>query len=347
MSGLADTIKSLLAAGRGILAADESNQTANKRLNAAGVEPTEEHRRQYRELLLTTPGIEQYLSGVILYDETIRQAADDGTPFADLLKDKGIVPGIKTDQGLAPLIGSPNEQVSQGLEGLDGRNREYVQMGARFAKWRSVIRIGDGLPTEGAIAANAKVLAEYAKVSQDTGLVPIVEPEVLLEGDHTLQRCEEVLAKTLAAVFDTISAHGVDSSALLLKTSMALPGKDSNQRTNPPEVAEATVRALKASVPAEVGGIVFLSGGQSPAAATANLNAIAQTGDKPWFVTFSYSRALQDPVLEYWAGRGENVAHAQELFEQRCRLASLAARGKYSPDMEPDYSEAKVSGSQD
>ena len=331
---LKQTIDKLLVAGKGLLAADESNKTANQRLAAAAIDQTQEMRRQYRQLLFTTPDIASGLSGVILYDETIRQNADQGQPFAELLQSLGIIPGIKTDMGLVDLPNSPGEKVSQGLEGLAGRNQEYRRLGARFAKWRSVIGIGPGLPTAAAIQANATVLARYAKITQESGLVPIVEPEVLLAGDHTFERCGQVLAQTLKQVFEQLQSQGVDLGSTVLKTSMVLPGKDSNQTASPQQVAEATAKVLTDNVPDGLAGVVFLSGGQSPAQATENLNQIAKLGSHPWLATFSYSRALQDPVLKHWVGKAENVAGAQTIFARRVKLAALAQQGKYTPDME-------------
>ena len=344
---LEQTLSRLLVSGKGILAADESGKTANLRLAEAGVGQNEENRRQYRQLLFTTPGIANGLSGVILHDETIRQKADNGQSFVELLQGLGIVVGIKTDLGLVDLAGSPGEKVSTGLEDLAERSQEYYRLGARFAKWRSVIRIADGLPTEEAIKANAEVLAKYAKLSQANGLVPIVEPEVLLEGDHTLGHCQQVLTQTLSMVFDQLKSGEAGLGQTILKTSMVLPGKDSTEQANPTKVAEATVEALKSSVPEAVPGVVFLSGGQTPAKATEHLNQIAKLGPHPWLVTFSYSRALQDPVLKHWAGNPSNLQSAQAIFAKRIKLAALAQRGKYSLDMEANNTRQTISGGQD
>lgn len=333
---LKDTVDRLLIEGKGILAADESSRTADKRFSAAGIETTEEARRQYRQLLLTTPGAERYLTGVILYDETIRQSTDDNTNFAQYLTGKNILPGIKTDQGLVDIPGS-QEQVSQGLDVLDQRNQEYFDLGARFAKWRSVIKIGEGLPTTKAIDANAKVLAEYAAATQASNIVPIIEPEVLLEGSHTIEQSQAVIEQVLQMVFKALQDKAVKLEYTILKTSMALPGADSGLSATPEEVATRTMQALRASVPAEIPGIVFLSGGQTPADATANLNAIAKLGPHPWLVTFSYSRALQDPVLKFWARNRDDINQAQGIFAKRLELAALAQQGKYSSDMEPEY----------
>lgn len=347
MSALEETIKQLLIDGKGILAADESNQTASKRLKAAGVEATAENRRRYRQLLFTTPGLADYLSGVILYDETIRQQDDNGTALPALLLEQGIVPGIKTDAGLVSLPNAESEQVSTGLDGLAARYQEYRQFRAGFAKWRSVFQVGDATPSDYAIAANADVLARYAKTTQEAGLVPIVEPEVLLDGDHTIEQCEAASQRVLNKVFKVLAEQEVDLKTMLLKASMVLPGSRSTQYTTSVQVADATVRTLTECVPKQVPGIVFMSGGQSPAQATENLNEIAKLKNKSWYMSFSFSRALQDPVLTYWAGKDENAARAQELFAERLKLAALAQAGQYSPDLEPDYSHIETSISQD
>ena len=324
----------LVVEGKGILAADESTPSANKRFAAIGVPETEEMRRQYRQLLITTKNIEEFLSGVILYDETIRQRTDQGADFAKVLQDKGIIPGIKVDQGTVDFEGHPAEKITQGLEGLARRLQEYYSMGARFTKWRAVIIIGEDIPTQDTIQKNAEILAEYAQVSQTEGLVPIVEPEVLLDGDHTIARAEEVITHTLKVLFEELQKAQVDLSGLLLKSSMALPGKDCVQQATAQQVAEATIRALKNSVPVKVAGIVFLSGGQSPQQATENLNEITKLGSKLWPVTFSFSRALQEPVLETWKGDNANLKAAQEIFLKRLRLNQSALQGTYKKEME-------------
>lgn len=330
------TVKRMFADGKGLLAADESNSTANERLAAAGVDETGEMRRQYRQLLLTTPGIEDELAGVILYDETFRQANDEGEPFVRLLEERGIVPGIKTDLGKRDLPNFPGEVVTQGLDNLAARNQEYYELGARFAKWRCVIAIdGDELPTEQCIAANVHTLVRYAGISQASGLVPIVEPEVLLDGDHTIERCQEVVTQTYQMLFEELQRFRVALDAVILKTSMVLPGQDSDQSVSPQQVAEATAATLKQEVPEELPGVVFLSGGQTPRQATEHLNEIVKLGPFPWHVSFSFSRALQDPVLTAWAGQSDNVAHAQQLFAERVKLASRAQQGQYTTDMEP------------
>jgi len=326
--------QALVARNKGILAADESTHTMNKRLASIGVSETSESGRQFREILFTTPGIEQYVSGIILFDETIRQATYDGVPFSRLLENKGILPGIKVDRGLEPLPNFPDEQVSTGLDGLGTRLDEYYELGARFTKWRSVIRIGKDLPTNTALRANAFVLARYAATVQEHHMVPMVEPEVLFDGDHTLAQSHDVLLATLAIVFEELVAHHVDLAGVILKTSMALPGKDSGMPLDPLEVARATVHALREAVPTTVAGIVFLSGGQTPVQATENLYAIAALGKQPWPITFSYSRALEEPVLSAWMGADRNIPEAQEVFAKRLKLNVAARNATYRKDME-------------
>ena len=330
---LLQIITQLLARGKGILAADESIGTCDKRFEKYGVAKTPEMRRAWRELLFSTSHIEHGLSGVILFDETIRQKTSGGVPFAEFLARRGILPGIKVDQKTELLAGSPHEEITKGLEGLPERLAEYEKMGARFAKWRAVIQIGEGLPTERCLLENAKRLAKYAKDCQDAGLVPILEPEVLLDGTHTLVQNEEVLTEALQVVFDEARKAKVNLSALILKSSMALPGKESGEQASTAQVAEATVHALAASVPKEVPGIVFLSGGQSPEDATTRLNEVVRRAERqhaPWHLSFSYSRALQDPVLAAWAGRDENRATAQAIFEKRVNETARASTGSFS-----------------
>jgi len=335
MSKLGRTAGALVAEGKGILAADESTPTINKRFAAAGVPQTKEQHRKYRQLLFTTPDIERYISGVILYDETIRQQTDDGELFAELLVGKNIFPGIKVDQGAVPSEKFPGERVTQGLAGLSERVAEYASMGARFAKWRAVISIeGDHLPSSGAIEHNAKIIAEYASICQKGDLVPIVEPEVLMKGNHSLERAKHVITHVLNAVFAELQEKEVTLSELLLKTGMVLPGSSSGQQASPEEVAGETIEVLRATVPGKVPGVVFLSGGQSPEQATLNLNAIAKEGEQPWKLTFSYSRALHSPVLAAWRGDDAQTARAQKLFLHRAQLNAAASRGEYSPDME-------------
>jgi fructose-bisphosphate aldolase class I len=320
--------------GKGILAADESVTTMNKRLAAVGVAETSEMARQYRDVLFTTQDLGNYLSGVILFDETIRQNANDTTPFAHLLEMKGVMPGIKVDQGLIPLPNFPNEEVSVGLDGLDARLDEYYSMGARFTKWRSVIRISDTTPTDTALHANAHVLARYAAIVQAHNMVPMVEPEVLYDGTHTIEKSAAVIKKTLSVLFDTLIAYRVSLPGLILKTSMALPGKESGTPLHAPDVARETIAALKESVPTQTGGIVFLSGGQTPVQATENLNAMAQNKNLPWPITFSYSRAIEEPVLDAWRGKESNRARAQEALLHRLKLNAAARAGTYTRGME-------------
>jgi fructose-bisphosphate aldolase class I len=323
-----------MAPHKGILAADESVRTMNTRLSAVEVEETPEMARQYRDVLFTTKGLGDYLSGVILFDQTIRQMSNDRKPFARLLEEQGIMPGIKVDLGLAALPGFPEEEVSIGLDDLDRRLDEYYEYGARFTKWRSVIRIGQNLPTQTAIEANAHVLARYAAIVQAHHMVPMIEPEVLYDGTHTIERSAQVIEQTLKATFAQMLAYRVSLPGLILKTSMALPGKDSGKEMKAPDVGRETVYALKASVPKEVAGIVFLSGGQTPRQATENLNAIANSQNLPWPVTFSYSRAIEEPVLAAWRGKEQNRERAQEALIKRLQLNVAARDGVYKPTME-------------
>ncbi len=332
---LEDIATQLVTPGKGIFAADESAGTCDKRFGAYHIPTTEEMRRKWRELLFSTPSVASGLSGAILFDETIRQRTNGGKLFPEFLQERGIIPGIKVDQGLVPFGDSPAEKVTNGLDGLPSRLGEYYTLGALFAKWRAVITINEGLPTEKCIRENARRLASYALACQKAGLVPILEPEVLLDGTHTLARSEQVLMETLRIVFEEVIAAGASLQGLLLKSSMALPGKDSGQSATPEEVADATLRAFRGSVPMEVLGIVFLSGGQTPEEATVRLNAIVKKahGNKemyPWRITFSYSRALQAPVLEAWQGKDANVKKAQEIFWQRVKETSLASEGNFA-----------------
>ncbi|HEY90386.1 MAG TPA: fructose-bisphosphate aldolase class I [Dehalococcoidia bacterium] len=324
----------LVAPGKGILAADESSSTIKRHLASIDVESTEGNRRIYRELLFSTPGIEKYISGVILFDETIRQNSGDGTPFTGILDGKGIIPGIKVDKGTVDLPGFPGEKVTEGLDGLRERLVEYRDLGARFTKWRAVITIDEGIPTRTCISTNARLLALFAAFSQEAGLVPIVEPEVLSDGDHTIERCEEVTSTTLEQVFSRLREHQVSLEGMLLKPNMVLSGKACPEQAGITEVAEATVRCLLRTVPSSVPGIVFLSGGQSPQLATEHLNAMNLVVDNPWELSFSYGRALQYPVLRAWKGRQENVAGAQHDFHLRAMFNSAARNGTYSIDME-------------
>lgn len=331
---LITTARALVAKGKGILAADESNTTIKRRFDLVKLEPTLENRRAFRELMFTTPGVAEYISGVILYDETIRQSTQDGRPFPQVLASQGMIPGIKADTGLIPLAGYPNEQITKGLDDLRERLTDYYKLGARFSKWRGVIAIGPGLPSRTCIEANAHALARYAAVSQEVGLVPIVEPEVLMDGDHTLARCEEVTTTTLEMLYRALFDGNVLLEGTLLKPNMILPGKKSPQPATSEQIAEATVRCFRRTVPAAVPGIVFLSGGQSPQEATANLNAINALGAHPWEVSFSYGRALQEPVLKAWLGNPANLATGQQAYQQRAKLNSAARTGAYAQAME-------------
>jgi fructose-bisphosphate aldolase class I len=331
---LEEVARSLVPAGKGILAADESTPTIKRRLASVGVESTEETRRAYRDMLLTTPELEAYISGVILYDETIRQAAHEGTPFPQLLARKGIVPGIKVDMGTTDLASFPGERITEGLDGLRARLLEYRDLGARFTKWRAVISIGDGIPSHTCLAANAEALARYAALSQEVGLVPVTEPEALMDGGHSLERCEEATTAMLRALFSALAAHRVLLEGILLKPNMVVPGQGAPRQASVVEVAEATVRTLRRTVPAAVPGVVFLSGGQRPERATEHLNAMNRMGDNPWELAFSFARALQGPALEAWRGEAENVPAAQQAFLHRARLTAAARQGRYEREME-------------
>jgi fructose-bisphosphate aldolase, class I len=332
---LSKTAAAMVARGKGLLAADESSGTCEKRFKSVGVESTEANRRAYRDLLFTTKGVEDYVSGVILFDETLRQSTVSGNePFPQYLQKKGVIPGIKVDKGTHNLALSPGEVVTEGLDGLRGRLEEYFRLGARFAKWRAVINIGPDIPTHTCLYANAHALARYSALCQEQSIVPIVEPEVLLEGNHTIERCFEASEATLTALFAALRAHNVSLEHTILKASMVVPGKESPRQASVEEVAEMTVKCLKRAVPAALPGVVFLSGGQSDEAATAHLNAMAQMPGLPWPLTFSYSRALQNPALKTWRGQAGNVAAAQRAFYHRARMNSLAAQGKYRPDLE-------------
>jgi fructose-bisphosphate aldolase class I len=329
------TVTAITRPGKGILAADESLPTITKRLNAVGIEATEENRRIYRSLLFTTAGADEFLSGVILFEETLGQRADDGTPLPQVLAGRGIVPGIKVDKGTTPLAGAPGDLITQGLDGLADRLKAYKAQGARFAKWREVYGVTDANPTPLGIAANAEVLARYASICQSEGIVPIVEPEVLIDGDHTMERCRDVTEAVLHAVFAALYRHRVLLEGMILKPNMVLPGKGHPPRASPEEVAAQTVRVFRRTVPAAVPTINFLSGGQGPEEATANLNAMnAMFPNAPWILSFSYARALQEPVMRTWAGRPESVPAAQKAFAHRGRMNSLARQGKWQPQRE-------------
>ena len=331
---LSKTAAAMVAKGKGVLAADESAGTCEKRFQSISTPCTEENRRAYRGLLFTTPGVEKFVSGVILFDETIRQKADDGTPFADMLAKKGILPGIKVDKGAMDLALCPGEKVTEGLDGLRPRLAEYFKLGARFAKWRAVITIGDGIPSHACLYANAHALARYAALCQEASIVPMIEPEVLLDGSHTIERCEEVTEATLRATYAALAAHNVSLEHTILKSSMVVSGKDCSRQAGVEEVAERTLRVLKRTVPSAQPGIVFLSGGQSDVSATAHLNAMNAMGPNPWPLTFSYSRALQNPALKTWRGQASNVQAAQQAFYHRAHMNGLAAAGKWKPELE-------------
>jgi len=334
---LKSVAQAIVAKQKGVLAADESSPTIKKRFDSIGVESTEENRRRYREILLTTPGLEQHVGGVILFDETLRQSTREGVPFAQVLSARGIAPGIKVDKGTKPLPFYPGEKITEGLDGLADRLAEYKQLGARFAKWRAVIEIDENaIPSTFGIRANAQVLARYAALCQSLDLVPIVEPEVLMDGAHGIERCEIVTSAVLETVFAELDAHRVVFEGMLLKPNMIIPGKKCPQQASAQEVAEATIRCMKRYVPAAVPGIVFLSGGQSAEEATDNLNAMNAMGAHPWQVSFSYGRALQAPVLAAWKGLEANAAAAQKALQKRCRLNGLARDGAYSRAMEAE-----------
>lgn len=327
---LASTIQTLATRGKGILAADESTATITKRFQAVGAESTEDTRRAYREMLITTPDFNQFIAGVILYEETLNQKTSQGISFPDALKTMGVLPGIKVDKGLIHLANTTDENITQGLDGLSERLAEYKTKGATFAKWRAVYTISDKTPSMLAIKTNAEVLARYAAICQELGIVPIVEPEVLIDGTHTLARCEEVSEPVFHAVFNALYRHKVKLEYMVLKPSMIISGKSCLQKASVTEVAEATIRVLRRTVPAAVPTINFLSGGQSSEEATAHLNAMNQLGPLPWNLSYSYARALQDYAMKTWAGLSKNVAAAQLAFYKRAKLNSLAAKGDYS-----------------
>ena len=326
--------KALVAEGKGILAADESSGTIKKRFDSIGVESTEDTRRAYRELLFTTPGSEEFISGVILYDETIRQSAADGTAFPELLASRGIIPGIKVDTGAKPLAGASGETVTEGLDGLRERLEEYYELGARFTKWRAVISIGEGIPSDYCIWVNAHALARYAALSQEAGLVPIVEPEVLMDGDHTVETSYHVTLRTQQAVFTELFDQRVEREGMLLKPNMVLSGYECPDQADDDTVAEQTIKCLNNAVPSAVPGIVFLSGGQSDEDATRRLNGMNARGPHPWELSFSYGRALQSPALQAWGGDPSKVEDAQKAFYRRAKFNSAARSGSYAPKWE-------------
>jgi fructose-bisphosphate aldolase class I len=333
---LEETTHALVANDKGLLAMDESNPTCNKRFAALGIAQTVEARRAYRELIVTTPGLGECIGGAILYDETIRQQKSDGTPFIKVLIEAGIIPGIKVDQGAKDLAGHPGEKVTEGLDGLRGRLAEYSKMGALFAKWRAVIIIGDGIPSWGSIDANAHALARYAALCQEAGLVPVVEPEVLMDGDHSLEQCYKATDEVLRSVFSQLFAQRVVLEGMILKPNMVLPGLACTRQKTVDEVADATVNCFLRAVPAAVPAIAFLSGGQSPELASARLNAmnLRFKSRLPWAVAFSFSRAIQQPALELWKGLEANVPAAQQALYHRARCNQAARRGEYNAAME-------------
>lgn len=340
MSELEQIAESLVAEGKGILAADESNGTMDKRLKAAGVEPSEEMRRALRELLFTTEGAAEHISGVILYDETFRQSTADGTPFPRLLEGQGVVPGIKVDTGAKALPGSPDEKITEGLDGLRERLAEYHEGGARFAKWRAVIAIDEQLPSRYCVHVNAHALARYAALCQEAQIVPIVEPEVLMDGAHTIDRSEEVTGEVLSVVFAELRAQRVQFEGMLLKPNMVLAGYECREQPGDEEVAERTLRCLRRHVPAAVPGIAFLSGGQSDEDATNRLNVMNQVGPQPWQISFSYGRGLQAAALTTWRGEDEKVPEAQKQYRHRARCTGAARRGEYTEAMERELATA-------
>jgi len=340
MDTLRQTAKRMIAPGKGIIAADESSGTCQKRFDAVGLECTEENRRLYRTMMFETLGLEQYISGVILYDETIRQKGGDGTPVPEILSKKGILPGIKVDTGAKDLALHPGEKVTEGLDGLRERLAEYKTMGAVFAKWRAAIAIGEEIPSEACIFANAHALARYAALCQEADIVPIIEPEVLIDGDHAIERCFEVTETTLEEVFEELNHQGVAPEGTILKASMVISGKKAAKQSTVEEVADATLRCLSVTVPKNLAGVVFLSGGQGDEQATAHLNAMNAAGKQLWPLSFSYSRAIQNPVLKKWAnppaGGPANTKAAQDTLLFRSKMNSLATQGKYSDEMEKD-----------
>lgn len=333
---LNDTAQKMMAGHKGLLAMDESIPTANKRFAEAGISQTIEYRRKYRELIVTTPGLGECISGAILFDETIHQSTTDGVPFLDILKKQGIIPGIKLDEGAKDMAAFPGEKITEGLDGLRERLTDYAKTGLKFAKWRAVITIADDLPTEGNIYANAYILARYAALCQEAGLVPIIEPEVLMDGDNDIDRCFEITQKTLHIVFEVLIKQRIYLEGIILKPNMVLPGLKSATRVDADRVADETIKCLLRCVPAVVPGVAFLSGGQSETDATMHLNAmhVKYQGKLPWALTFSFARAIQQPAMDYWKGKDENVAVAQQLLYHRAKLNNIARQGKYNPSME-------------
>ena len=337
---LINTARKMVADDKGLLAMDESNPTCNKRFARLGIPQTVEARRAWRELIVTTPGLGECISGAILYDETIRQQKKDGTPFVKVIADAGIIPGIKVDTGAKDLAGHPREKITEGLDGLRDRLAEYFQMGARFAKWRAVIAVGDGIPSRGCIGANAQALARYAALCQEAGLVPVVEPEVLMDGEHSLDRCREVTEEVLRTVFNQLYTQRVMLEGMILKPNMVLPGLTCPKQESVDEVADATVKCLLRAVPAAVPGIAFLSGGQPSEMASARLNAmnVRFKSRLPWALAFSFARAIQQPAMEIWRGKESNVLAAQQALSHRARCNRAARRGEYDAATDKDIS---------
>ena len=334
LNTLEEIAKYIVSDGKGILAADESNPTCGKRFDSIGVESTESNRRDYREMLFRSSGMKDNIGGVILFDETMRQNAQDGTPLVDLIKNQGALPGIKVDKGLAPLESSPEETLTQGLDGLDERCKEYFRLGAKFTKWRAVIKISDDIPTDACIQANMEALAKYAKIVQDNNMVPMVEPEVLMDGNHTIEKCYEVTSKSLNILFKCLKDEGVNIGGTILKPNMVTSGSIAESQASIQKVAEMTVQCLKENVPSDLPGITFLSGGQSDVNATAHLDAMNKIGGFSWKLSFSYGRALQQPSLKAWLGKEENITKAQEALSHRALMNKLAANGAWNLDLE-------------
>jgi len=334
LNTLEEIAKYIVSDGKGILAADESNPTCGKRFDSIGVESTESNRRDYREMLFRSSGMKDNIGGVILFDETMRQNAQDGTPLVDLIKNQGALPGIKVDKGLAPLESSPEETLTQGLDGLDERCKEYFRLGAKFTKWRAVIKISDDIPTDACIQANMEALAKYAKIVQDNNMVPMVEPEVLMDGNHSIEKCYEVTSKSLKMLFKCLKDEGVNIGGTILKPNMVTSGSIAESQASIQKVAEMTVQCLKENVPSDLPGITFLSGGQSDVNATAHLDAMNKIGGFSWKLSFSYGRALQQPSLKAWLGKEENITKAQEALSHRALMNKLAANGAWNLDLE-------------
>ena len=327
----------IVSEGKGILAADESNPTCGKRFDTIGVENIESNRRDYREILFRSSGLKGNIGGVILFDETLRQNAKDGTPLIDIMNAEGALPGIKVDKGLVPIQDGSEEVITKGLDGLDERLKEYTAIGAKFTKWRAVIKIGDGMPTDKCIDGNADALAEYAKLAQNNGLVPIVEPEILMDGHHTIEQSFDASSRALASLFNSLKNKNVNLKGVLLKPSMVTPGSDATTKASVDDVANMTLKSLKENVPAEVPGITFLSGGQTEVEATEHLDAMNKIGGFEWKLSFSYGRALQAGALKAWSGDAENVFIAQDILSHRAKMNNLAAQGKWDKGLEEDF----------